>query len=77
MTKAVQTKSMGKGEPVPKVMPDPKNPRLTERVAGIDQNGAPIEINVPVERALTLYLNSQEIVTMMTINDYPEYLALG
>ena len=68
---------MGKGEPVPKVMPDPKNPRLTERVAGIDQNGAPIEINVPVERALTLYLNSQEIVTMMTINDYPEYLALG
>jgi FdhD protein len=32
---------------------------------------------VPVERALTLYLNAQEIVTMMTINDYPEYLALG
>ena len=32
---------------------------------------------MPVERALTLYLNAQEIVTMMTINDYPEYLALG
>ena len=30
-----------------------------------------------VERALTLYLNAQEIVTMMTIADYPEYLALG
>src|SRR6202011_1860893 len=26
---------------------------------------------------LTLYLNAQEIVTMMTIGDYPEYLALG
>ena len=26
---------------------------------------------------LTLYLNDQEIVTMMTINDFPEYLALG
>jgi FdhD protein len=32
---------------------------------------------VPVERPLTLYLNAQEIVTMMTIGDYPEYLALG
>ena len=61
----------------PRVMPDPKNPQLTERVTGIDQTGVPIEINVPVERALTLYLNAQEIVTMMTINDYPEYLALG
>jgi FdhD protein len=32
---------------------------------------------VTVERALTIYLNSQEIVTAMTIGDYPEYLALG
>ena len=30
-----------------------------------------------VERALTIFLNSQEIVTAMTINDYPDYLALG
>jgi FdhD protein len=30
-----------------------------------------------VERALTIFLNSQEIVTAMTISDYPEYLALG
>ena len=33
--------------------------------------------SVPVERPLTLYLNGQEIVTMMTIGDYPEYLAVG
>ncbi|MEE8123473.1 MAG: formate dehydrogenase accessory sulfurtransferase FdhD, partial [Alphaproteobacteria bacterium] len=33
--------------------------------------------SVVVERSLTLFLNSQEIVTMMTIGDYPEYLALG
>ena len=58
-------------------MPDPHDPRLTERVAGTDQTGAAVEINVPVERPLTLYLNAQEIVTMMTIGDYPEYLALG
>ena len=57
--------------------PDPLDPRLTERVTGIDQTGAPIETRVTVERALTIFLNSQEIVTAMTINDYPEYLALG
>ena len=59
------------------VMPDPHDPRLTELVAGVDHTGAAVEVRVPVERALTLYLNAQEIVTMMTINDYPEYLALG
>ena len=57
--------------------PDPLDPRLTERVNGIDQTGAAIETSVTVERALTIFLNSQEIVTAMTISDYPEYLALG
>src|SRR5471032_1217844 len=61
----------------PLIVPNPEDPRLTERVAGTDQTGAAVEINVPVERPLTLYLNAQEIVTMMTIGDYPEYLALG
>jgi FdhD protein len=59
------------------IMPDPEDPRLTEQVGGIDHTGAPVKVRVPVERALTLYLNAQEIVTMMTISDYPEYLALG
>src|SRR6266478_444162 len=62
---------------VPLIVPNPGDPRLTERVAGTDQTGAAVEIRVPVERPLTLYLNAQEIVTMMTIGDYPEYLALG
>src|SRR3954462_12882206 len=57
--------------------PNPHDPRLTERVSGIDHTGARIETPVTVERALTIFLNSQEIVTAMTINDYPEYLALG
>ena len=59
------------------VRPDPLDPRLTERVKGIDQTGAPIETAVVVERALTIFLNAQEIVTAMTINDHPEYLAVG
>jgi FdhD protein len=59
------------------IRPDPLDPRLTERVRGIDHTGAPIETAVTVERALTIFLNAQEIVTAMTINDYPHYLALG
>src|SRR6185312_3947636 len=64
-------------EPSYIIRPDPADPRLTERVTGIDQTGARIETSVTVERALTIFLNSQEIVTAMTINDYPEYLAIG
>jgi FdhD protein len=59
------------------IRPNPSDPRLTQRVTGIDQTGAPIETSVTVERPLTLFLNGQEIVTMMTICDYPEDLALG
>lgn len=59
------------------IRPNPDDPRLTERVTGVDQTGARIETAVTVERALTIFLNSQEIVTAMTINDYPEYLAIG
>jgi len=59
------------------IKPNPHDPRLTERVTGIDQTGATVETSVTVERALTIFLNSQEIVTAMTINDYPDYLALG
>ncbi|MGF1610510.1 MAG: formate dehydrogenase accessory sulfurtransferase FdhD [Kiloniellales bacterium] len=57
--------------------PDPADPRLTERLRGLDQDGAAVETSVVVERPLTLFLNGQEIVTMMTIGDYPDYLAVG
>jgi FdhD protein len=57
--------------------PNPADPRLTERVSGVDQTGAPLTTSVTVERALTIYLNRQEIVTAMTIGDYPDYLAIG
>ncbi len=57
--------------------PDPANPKLTEQVSGIDHEGKPVQTSVVVERPLTLYLNGQEIVTMMTICDFPDYLAVG
>ncbi len=59
------------------IAPDPKAPRLTRAVQGTDQTGAAVSLSVVEERPLTIFLNSQEIVTAMTIGDYPEYLALG
>ena len=59
------------------ILPDPSDPRLTRAVAAVDQHGAAQEIRVVEERPLTIYLNRQEIVTAMTIGDYPEYLGVG
>ncbi len=57
--------------------PDPGDPRLTETMTGVDESGARVETAVVNERPLTLFLNSQEVVTMMTIGDHPDYLAVG
>ncbi|HMB12371.1 MAG TPA: formate dehydrogenase accessory sulfurtransferase FdhD, partial [Roseovarius sp.] len=59
------------------IAPDPAAPRLTRTVEGVDHEGKPSRISVVEERPLTIFLNGQEIVTAMTIGDYPEYLALG
>ncbi len=59
------------------IAPDPGRADLTRAVQGYDQTGAAIDTRVVEERPLTIFLNSQEIVTAMTIGDYPEYLALG
>ena len=59
------------------VAPDPSAVRLTRPVRGVDHNGDETTIKVVEERPLTIFLNAQEIVTAMTIGDYPAYLALG
>ena len=59
------------------VKPDPEDPRLVRKVVGVDQDGKRVETSVVMERPLTLFLNGQEIVTMMTIGDHPDYLAVG
>ncbi|MGH6678195.1 MAG: formate dehydrogenase accessory sulfurtransferase FdhD, partial [Bradyrhizobium sp.] len=59
------------------VRPQPDDPRLTRTVTGIDQEGRPVETAVVMERPLTLFLNGREIVTMMTVGDHPDYLAVG
>jgi FdhD protein len=57
--------------------PDPDDPRLSVAVTGWNEAGEPVETRVTVEKPLTLFLNAREIVTMMTIGDHPEYLAIG
>jgi FdhD protein len=59
------------------IAPRPDHPGLTRKVSGLDHSGKSTEIAVVEERPLTIFLNSREIVTAMTIGDYPEYLAVG
>lgn len=59
------------------IAPNPQGEGLTRAVKGVDHEGNSQEIRVVEERPLTIYLNSREIVTAMTIGDHPNYLALG
>ncbi|WP_289033431.1 formate dehydrogenase accessory sulfurtransferase FdhD [uncultured Roseibium sp.] len=57
--------------------PEPEAEGLSTTVEGINQGGQPVTTRVVTEKALTLFLNSQEVVTMMTIGDHPDLLAVG
>lgn len=57
--------------------PDPDAEGLATPVSGFNENGDEVRVNVVTEKPLTLYLNAQEIVTMMTIGDHPDLLAIG
>ena len=60
-----------------KIKPNLNNSKLTREILGYNEDLIQTKIDVIEEKPLTLFLNEQEIVTMMTINDYPEYLAVG
>jgi FdhD protein len=60
-----------------RLRPDPEDARLAAEVEGVDETGARLTTKVTIERPLTLFLNAREIVTMMTIGDHPDLLALG
>ncbi len=47
------------------------------RVVAVDENGLSRELELAGERPLTLYVDKQEIVTLMTIGTQPELLTLG
>ena len=51
-------------------------PWLVE-TAAYDESGRTVQVRVPAERALTLYLDKRELVTLMTLGLQPELLTLG
>jgi len=50
---------------------------LTERVLAVDELGQAVEVSIPAERALTLYVDKRELVTLMTLGAHPEWLVLS
>lgn len=46
-------------------------------VVAIDEQGKPRKGRIAAERALTVYLDKQEIITLMTLGTRPELLILG
>jgi len=50
---------------------------FSNTVIGIDESGNERQLELVGERALTLYVDKQEIVTLMTMGTHPELLTLG
>ncbi len=57
--------------------PNVHMPGLTTQLIGKDANGQSVQLPVVSEKAVTIFLNNQEIVTAMTLGDYLEELAIG
>ena len=77
MADSSNTTPSDKGEEAMIIAPDPDAPGLSQPVTGVDETGAPVTLPVVTEKPLTLFLNRQEIVTSMTIGDWPAELAVG
>jgi len=60
-----------------RLQPNISNNNLTKKVYGINEINETINIDVVTEKPLTIYLNSQEIVTTMTLGDMPKELSVG
>ena len=50
---------------------------LTEAIEVRDEFGATRTISIPAERALTVFVDNRELVTLMTLGAAPEWLVLG
>lgn len=50
---------------------------LTHEIESVDEHGMLRRTAIPAERALTVYLDKQEVVTLMTLGAHPEWLVLG
>ncbi len=65
-------------------MPQPSLPHLTNAQApltceidAVNEYGEVQKVAIPAERALTVYVDKRELVTLMTLGAHPELLVLG
>ncbi len=63
--------------PAPKPRLTQARAELTRAIDVVNELGVRASISIPTERALTVYLDKKELVTLMTLGASPEYLALG
>ena len=50
---------------------------LVREVTAVDEHGSQRILYIPAERALTVYVDKRELVTLMTLGAHPEWLVLG
>jgi FdhD protein len=50
---------------------------LTREVSVVNEFGDTDTVSIPAERALTVYVDKRELVTLMTLGAHPELLVLG
>jgi FdhD protein len=50
---------------------------LTREVSVVNEHGDTSTLSIPAERALTVYVDKRELVTLMTLGAHPELLVLG
>ena len=50
---------------------------LTREVSAVNEFGDTDTVSIPAERALTVYVDKRELVTLMTLGAHPEMLVLG
>jgi FdhD protein len=50
---------------------------LTRHIDVVNEHGVSEQVAIPAERALTVYVDKREIVTLMTLGAHPELLVLG
>jgi FdhD protein len=70
---------MDLSESLPLLMPvlSQASAPLTKEVQVVDEQGQPRTLFIPAERALTVYVDKRELVTLMTLGAHPEWLVLG
>ena len=73
--------SLPSSSPVPLLLPLPRLTQakapLTCEIDSVNEYGEHHAVSIPAERALTVYVDKRELVTLMTLGAHPELLVLG